>query len=129
MQRTSAQRAHSRTTNATPRAHVHARAAHVRAAPRPHAPQAVEVIRATTTQLIRKCKEMVDEEEMKAASAAAESGQARKRAESGWQAGGAGRPGRGGSAQAPALRAGGGGLRYYSCAERVPAAPSLLPNI
>lgn len=36
---------------------------------------AVQLIRDTTTDLIRKCKEMVDEEEMRAASAAAESGQ------------------------------------------------------
>jgi hypothetical protein len=39
--------------------------------------QAVELIRKTTSDLIRKCKEMVDEEEMRAASAAAESGQVR----------------------------------------------------
>ncbi|GFR43972.1 hypothetical protein Agub_g5116 [Astrephomene gubernaculifera] len=37
--------------------------------------EAVELIRRTTNDLIRKCKEMVDEEERRAASAAAESGQ------------------------------------------------------
>ncbi|KXZ43836.1 hypothetical protein GPECTOR_79g115 [Gonium pectorale] len=37
--------------------------------------EAVELIRQTTNDLIRKCKEMVDEEEIRAASAAAESGQ------------------------------------------------------
>ncbi|GIL60700.1 hypothetical protein Vafri_15234, partial [Volvox africanus] len=37
--------------------------------------QAVELIRQTTNDLIRKCKEMVDEEELRAAAAAAESGQ------------------------------------------------------
>ncbi|KAG2485381.1 hypothetical protein HYH03_015869 [Edaphochlamys debaryana] len=37
--------------------------------------EAVELIRQTTNDLIRKCKEMVDEEEVRAASAAVESGQ------------------------------------------------------
>ena len=36
---------------------------------------AVELIRDTTTQLIRKCKEMVDDEEMAAAAAAADAGE------------------------------------------------------
>ncbi len=39
------------------------------------APQAVELIRQTTNDLIRKCKEMVDEEERRAATAAADAGQ------------------------------------------------------
>ncbi len=48
--------------------------------PIPHPPQAVELIRQTTNDLIRKCREMVDEEEYRAASAAAESGQVWARA-------------------------------------------------
>lgn len=36
---------------------------------------AVDLIRDTTSELIKQCKEMVDEEEMRAADAAAESGQ------------------------------------------------------
>jgi carotene epsilon-monooxygenase len=36
---------------------------------------AVELIRDTTNRLIKQCKEMVDEEEMAAASAAAEEGE------------------------------------------------------
>lgn len=43
----------------------------------PQPPQAVELIRKTTNDLIKQCKEMVDEEEMRAASAAAAAGERR----------------------------------------------------